>query len=163
MRGSTERVVYMDYAATTPVDPRVAEAMAECLTLDGTFANPSSTGHLPGITARRRVEEAREQVAQLIGAQAAEIVWTSGATESNNLAILGAARFHRDRGNHVVTAKTEHKAALDFLAHPSCLGVVDPGLKAVDLLCDLVDSAQGAAELVDLDQIAADITDKTAG
>jgi cysteine desulfurase len=113
MRDSTERVVYMDYAATTPVDPRVAEAMAGCLTLDGTFGNASSSGHVPGVAARRRVEEAREQVAQLIGAEPAEIVWTSGATESNNLAILGAARFHRDRGRHVVTAKTEHKAVLD--------------------------------------------------
>jgi cysteine desulfurase len=113
MRDSTERVVYMDYAATTPVDPRVAEAMAGCLTLDGTFGNASSSGHVPGVAARRRVEEAREQVAQLIGAEPAEIVWTSGATESNNLAILGAARFHSDRGRHVVTAKTEHKAVLD--------------------------------------------------
>jgi cysteine desulfurase len=113
MRDSTERVVYMDYAATTPVDPRVAEAMAGCLTLDGTFGNASSSGHVPGVAARRRVEEAREQVAQLIGAEPAEIVWTSGATESNNLAILGAARFHSDRGRHVITAKTEHKAVLD--------------------------------------------------
>jgi cysteine desulfurase len=103
----------MDYAATTPVDPRVAEAMTECLTLDGIFGNASSTGHTPGIVARRRVEEAREQVARLIGAEPTEIVWTSGATESNNLAILGAARFYRDRGAHVVTAKTEHKAVLD--------------------------------------------------
>src|SRR4029453_8201949 len=113
MRDSTERVVYMDYAATTPVDPRVAEAMAGCLTLDGTFGNSSSSGHVPGVAARRRVEEGREQVAQVIGAEPAEIVWTSGATESNNLAILGAARFHSDRGRHVVTAKTEHKAVLD--------------------------------------------------
>jgi len=103
----------MDYAATTPVDPRVAEAMAGCLTLDGTFGNASSSGHVPGVAARRRVEEAREQVAQLLGAKPAEIVWTSGATESNNLAILGAARFHSDRGRHVITAKTEHKAVLD--------------------------------------------------
>ena len=108
-----ERIVYMDYAATTPVDPRVAAAMAECLTLDGSFGNASSTGHRPGAAARRRVEEAREQVAQLIGAEPASIVWTSGATESNNLAILGAARYHRDRGTHVITAKTEHKAVLD--------------------------------------------------
>ncbi len=108
-----ERIVYMDYAATTPVDPRVAAALAECLTLDGSFGNASSTGHSAGLAARRRVEEAREQVAQLIGAEPASIVWTSGATESDNLAILGAARFLRDRGTHVVTAKTEHKAVLD--------------------------------------------------
>ncbi len=108
-----ERIVYMDYAATTPVDPRVAAAMAECLTLEGSFGNASSTGHRPGAAARRRVEEARGQVAQLVGAEPASIVWTSGATESNNLAILGAARYHRDRGTHVITAKTEHKAVLD--------------------------------------------------
>jgi cysteine desulfurase len=108
-----ERIVYMDYAATTPVDPRVAAALAECLTLDGSFGNASSTGHSAGLAARRRVEEAREQVAQLIGAEPASIVWTSGATESDNLAILGAARFLRDRGTHVITAKTEHKAVLD--------------------------------------------------
>jgi cysteine desulfurase len=113
MSDTAERAVYMDYAATTPVDPRVAAAMAECLTLDGSFGNASSTGHRPGAAARRRVEEAREQAAQLIGAEPAGIVWTSGATESNNLAILGAARFLRDRGTHVITAKTEHKAVLD--------------------------------------------------
>jgi cysteine desulfurase len=107
-----ERIVYMDYAATTPVDPRVAAAMAECLTLEGSFGNASSR-HRPGAAARRLVEEARGQVAQLIGAEPASIVWTSGATESNNLAILGAARYHRDRGTHVITAKTEHKAVLD--------------------------------------------------
>ena len=89
------------------------QRMAECLTLDGSFGNASSTGHSAGLAARRRVEEAREQVAQLIGAEPASIVWTSGATESNNLAILGAARFLRDRGTHVITAKTEHKAVLD--------------------------------------------------
>jgi cysteine desulfurase len=108
-----ERIVYMDYAATTPVDPRVAAALAQCLTLDGSFGNASSTGHSAGLAARRRVEEAREQVAQLIGAEPASIVWTSGATESDNLAILGSARFLRDRGTHVITAKTEHKAVLD--------------------------------------------------
>ena len=113
MADQSQRVVYMDYAATTPADPRVAAAMAECLTLDGCFGNPSSTGHSIGAHARRRVEEARAQVAQLIGAEVAEITWTSGATESNNLAILGAARYRRDRGAHVITAKTEHKAVLD--------------------------------------------------
>ncbi len=113
MPDMAERIVYMDYAATTPVDPRVAAAMAECLTLDGIFGNASSTGHRAGAAARQRVEEARGQVAQLIGAEPASIVWTSGATESNNLAILGAARFLRDRGTHVITAKTEHKAVLD--------------------------------------------------
>ncbi|HZF25871.1 MAG TPA: IscS subfamily cysteine desulfurase [Steroidobacteraceae bacterium] len=113
MRDSAQRPVYMDYAATTPVDARVAAAMAECLVLEGSFGNASSTGHSFGAEARRRVESARAEVAQLIGAEPAEIVWTSGATESNNLAILGAARFRRDRGLHVITSKTEHKAVLD--------------------------------------------------
>ena len=106
-------VVYMDYAATTPVDPRVAEQMMQCLTADGCFANPSSTGHAPGNAARARVERARAQVAALIGAEPQAIVWTSGATESNNLALLGVARAQRDRGRHLVTARTEHKAVLD--------------------------------------------------
>ncbi|HZF17794.1 MAG TPA: IscS subfamily cysteine desulfurase [Steroidobacteraceae bacterium] len=105
--------VYMDNAATTPVDPRVAAAMAECLTADGCFANPSSTGHAPGNAARARVEKARGQVAKLIGAEPAAIVWTSGATESDNLAIFGVARAQRERGKHLVTARTEHKAVLD--------------------------------------------------
>jgi len=103
----------MDNAATTPVDPRVAAAMAECLTADGCFANPSSTGHAPGNAARARVEKARGQVAKLIGAEPAAIVWTSGATESDNLAIFGVARAQRERGKHLVTARTEHKAVLD--------------------------------------------------
>lgn len=105
--------VYMDNAATTPVDPLVAAAMAECLTADGCFANPSSTGHAPGNAARARVEKARAQVARLVGAEPAAIVWTSGATESDNLAIFGVARAQRERGKHIVTARTEHKAVLD--------------------------------------------------
>lgn len=113
MRDPTLQPIYMDYAATTPVDPRVAAAMAECLALDGVFGNPSSTGHSFGIEARRKVEGARGQVARLIGAEPEEIIFTSGATESNNLAILGAARYRRDHGTHIITAKTEHKAVLD--------------------------------------------------
>jgi cysteine desulfurase len=103
----------MDNAATTPVDPRAAAAMAECLTADGCFANPSSTGHALGNAARARVEKARAQVAALIGAEPPAIVWTSGATESNNLALFGVARAQRDRGRHIVTSRTEHKAVLD--------------------------------------------------
>jgi len=103
----------MDNAATTPVDPRAAAALAECLTADGCFANPSSTGHAPGNAARARVEKARAQVAALIGAEPQAIVWTSGATESNNLALFGVARAQRDRGRHIVTSRTEHKAVLD--------------------------------------------------
>jgi cysteine desulfurase len=112
MSAREESAVYMDYAATTPVDPRVAAAMAECLTLEGCFGNPSS-GHSFGSAARARVEQARAQVATLLHCEPAAIVWTSGATESDNLAILGAARFNADRGRHVVTARTEHKAVLD--------------------------------------------------
>jgi cysteine desulfurase len=103
----------MDNAATTPVDPRVAAVMAECLTADGCFANPSSTSHAPGNAARARVEKARAQVAALVGCEPTAIVWTSGATESNNLALLGVARAQHDRGRHLVTARTEHKSVLD--------------------------------------------------
>lgn len=107
--------IYLDYAATTPVDPRVAERMIECLLPTGAHGNPSSAGHEFGRRARTLVEKARVQVAAAIGARSENIVWTSGATESDNLAILGAARFHADRGRHVVSAKTEHKAVLDAL------------------------------------------------
>jgi cysteine desulfurase len=105
--------VYFDYAATTPVDERVVRCMVECLGRDGCFANPASSSHAPGREARGRVEAARREVAALLGAGPTEIIWTSGATESNNLAIKGAARFHADRGRHIVTSRTEHKAVLD--------------------------------------------------
>ncbi len=105
--------VYLDYAATTPVDPRVAAAMAECLTLEGAFGNPASTTHGFGLAAAARVGEARAQVAALIGAEPREIIFTSGATEANNLVLLGVARANADRGRHIVTARTEHKAVLD--------------------------------------------------
>src|SRR5207237_264336 len=103
---------YLDYAATTPVDPAVAAAMSGCLTAGGDFANPSST-HAPGMRAAARIEAARAQVAALIGAAPDEIVFTSGATESDNLGVLGVARANADRGRHVVSARTEHKAVLD--------------------------------------------------
>ena len=105
--------IYFDYAATTPVDERVVQCMVECLGRSGCFANPASSSHAPGREARGRVELARRQVAAALGAQPTEIIWTSGATESNNLAIKGAARFHADRGRHIVTSRTEHKAVLD--------------------------------------------------
>lgn len=105
--------VYLDHAATTPVDDRVAQRMAGCLTGEGVFANPSSVTHAPGRAAAAAVESAREQVAAAIGAQPAEIVFTSGATEADNLAIKGCAAFQRDRGRHIVTAATEHRAVLD--------------------------------------------------
>jgi cysteine desulfurase len=104
--------VYLDYAATTPVDPAVAAAMSECLSREGDFGNPSSA-HRYGIEAAARIERARAQVATLVGARSEEIVFTSGATESNNLAILGCARANADRGRHVVSARTEHRSVLD--------------------------------------------------
>ena len=107
--------IYLDYAATTPVDPRVAECMIECLLPTGAHGNPSSAGHEFGRRARALVEKARAQVAAAIGTRPECIVWTSGATESDNLAVLGAARFHADRGRHIVSARTEHKAVLDAL------------------------------------------------
>ena len=105
--------VYLDYSATTPVDPRVAQKMMECLTLEGNFGNPASRSHAYGWHAEEAVEEARAQVAALVNADPREIVWTSGATESDNLAIKGAAHFYQKRGKHIVTCKTEHKAVLD--------------------------------------------------
>ncbi len=130
--------VYLDHAATTPVDPAVAQAMSRCLTADGTFANPSSS-HAPGRAAAELVERARAQVAALIGAQPQEIVFTSGATESNNLALLGVARANADRGRHVVTSRIEHKSVLDpcrrlakegfeiSYVPPDARGSIDPG------------------------------------
>ncbi len=103
--------IYMDYGATNPVDPRVAQAMIPWLTEH--FGNPASRSHAWGWEAEAAVEQAREDVAALIGADPREIVWTSGATESNNLAIKGAAQFYRARGKHIITVKTEHKAVLD--------------------------------------------------
>ncbi|MGD9661000.1 MAG: IscS subfamily cysteine desulfurase [Porticoccaceae bacterium] len=105
--------IYLDYAATTPVDTRVAEKMMGYLTMDGVFGNPASRSHSYGWRAESAVEEARRQVADLIGADAREIVWTSGATESDNLAIKGCARANRDKGKHIVTSSIEHKAVLD--------------------------------------------------
>ncbi len=106
-------VVYLDNAATTPIDPRVVAAMLECCGPDGDFANPSAVGHAPGRRARARVEQARAEVAQVVGAVPEQIVWTSGATEADNLALFGAARFQRPRGRHLVTSRTEHPAVLD--------------------------------------------------
>ncbi|HWP94510.1 MAG TPA: IscS subfamily cysteine desulfurase [Gammaproteobacteria bacterium] len=112
MSTEARRAVYLDYAATAPVDPRVVEVMLRHLGPDTTFANPASK-HAPGRAARAAVERAREEVAALVNCTPREIIWTSGATESDNLAIKGAARFHAERGRHVVTSKIEHKAVLD--------------------------------------------------
>ena len=105
--------IYLDYSATTPVDPRVAEKMAQCLTLDGNFGNPASRSHVFGWKAEEAVEHARAQVAALINADTREIVWTSGATESNNLALKGVAHFYQSKGKHIITSSIQHKAVLD--------------------------------------------------
>ena len=105
--------IYFDYSATCPVDPRVAEKMVQCLTMDGTFGNPASRSHRYGWQAEEAVDAAREYIAELVNADPREIVFTSGATESDNLAIKGAAHFYHKKGKHVITCKTEHKAVLD--------------------------------------------------
>lgn len=105
--------IYLDYSSTTPVDPRVAKKMAECLEMEGNFGNPASRSHRFGWVAEEAVDIARNQIADLVNADPREIVFTSGATESNNLAIKGAAHFYHKRGKHVITLKTEHKAVLD--------------------------------------------------
>lgn len=105
--------IYLDYAATTPVDPRVAEKMVQYMGVDGIYGNPASRSHKFGWEAEEAVDVARQQVAELINADPREIVWTSGATESDNLAIKGAAHFYGKKGKHIITVKTEHKAVLD--------------------------------------------------
>jgi cysteine desulfurase len=108
-----KRPIYLDYSATTPVDPRVAQKMVECLTQEGNFGNPASRSHFYGWQAEEAIETARRQVADLVNADPREIVWSSGATESDNLAIKGAAHFYKTKGRHILTSKIEHKAVLD--------------------------------------------------
>ena len=120
--------IYLDYLATTPVDPRVVEKMLQCLSMDGIFGNAASRSHIYGWKAEEAVEQARRQVADLIGADPREIVWTSGATESDNLAIKGVAQYHRERGRHLVTSRIEHKAVLD-----SCRYLEDEGFEVTYL------------------------------
>ncbi len=141
--------IYLDYAATTPVDVRVAARIAECLTSEGVFGNPASL-HGFGRAARARIEQAGEAVAALIGTEPADLVWTSGATESNNLAILGVARGARERGRHIVTSRIEHKAVLDpcrqlqregfqiSYVDPDRDGLIDPAAVAAALRADTV-------------------------
>ena len=131
--------IYLDYSATTPVDPRVAAKMIPYLTEK--FGNPASRSHSFGWEAEEAVETAREQVAALVGADAKEIVWTSGATESNNLAIKGAAHFYAGKGKHLITLKTEHKAVLDTMRELERVGfevtyldVLESGLVTVDMV-----------------------------
>jgi len=141
--------IYLDYSATTPVDPRVAEKMCACLTPSGAFGNPASRSHHFGWEAEKLVDEARNNVAALINSDAKEIVWTSGATESNNLAIKGAAHFYKQKGNHIITLKTEHKAVLD-----TCRQLEREGFEVTYL--DVMPNG-----LVDLAVFEAAITDKT--
>jgi len=142
--------VYLDYAATTPVAPLVAVRMAECLGREGVFGNPGSSSHAYGEAALERVEEARAQVAATVGAEPAEVIWTSGATEANNLAIFGVAQYNTGVGRHIVTVRTEHKAVLDpcrelerrgwrvtYLT-PDRSGVLDPAQVAAALRPDTV-------------------------
>ena len=105
--------IYLDYASTTPVDKRVIVKMQDCLSMDGNFGNPASRSHAFGWKAEESTEQARQHVADLVNCDPREIVWTSGATESDNLAIKGSARFNKSKGNHIITSKIEHKAVLD--------------------------------------------------
>ena len=160
--------LYLDYAATTPLDPRVAERMTACLTQDGLFANPASS-HEPGRKARAAVEEARAQVAALVNAAAEEIVFTSGATEADNLAIKGLARFERPRGRHIISSRIEHKAVLDSCKQlekegfelswlkPDSQGLIQPEAVQAALRPDtvLVSIMQANNELGTLNDIAA--------
>ena len=141
--------IYFDYSATTPVDKRVAKAMCDCLTLEGNFGNPASRSHPFGWSADKAVEQARKDVAALINANPKEIVWTSGATESDNLAIKGVAHFYHKKGKHIITSRTEHKAVLD-----TCRQLEREGYEVTYL-----DPETNG--LIDLDKLKAAIRDDT--
>jgi cysteine desulfurase len=140
--------IYLDYSATTPVDPRVAQKMSDCLLTDGNFGNPASRSHLYGWLAEEAVEEARTQVAKLLNCDPLEIVWTSGATESDNLAIKGVAEALGGSRRHIVTSVIEHKAVLDTCAYletkgfevtylqPDKSGIIDPAQVSATLQAD---------------------------
>lgn len=143
--------IYFDYAATTPVLPEVAERMMACLTFEGNFGNPASRSHSYGWKAEEAVETAREQVADLIKADPREIVWTSGATESNNLALIGVAQFYKNKGKHIITSKIEHKAVLDtcryletegfeitYIEPQAKTGLITPEMLAAELRPDTI-------------------------
>ncbi|MFM1871012.1 MAG: hypothetical protein RL398_434 [Planctomycetota bacterium] len=139
--------IYLDYSATTPCDPRVVQRMLPYFT--DSFGNAASRSHAFGWTAEAAVEEARSQVAQLIGAHPKEILWTSGSTEANNLAIKGVAQMYKEKGNHLITAITEHKAVLDPMKYLETQGFEVTWLKV---------DGQGH---IDLDELRAAITDRT--
>jgi cysteine desulfurase len=142
------KAIYLDYSATTPVDPRVAQKMSDCLLTDGNFGNPASRSHIYGWLAEEAVEEARTQVAKLLNCDPREIVWTSGATESDNLAIKGVAEAQGASRRHIVTSVIEHKAVLDTCAYletkgfdvtylvPGSSGIVEPAQVAAALRPD---------------------------
>ncbi len=145
-----QKAIYLDYAATTPVDPRVIDAMIGFLGTDGVFGNPSSRSHHFGWEAEKAVENARQDLAELISAEPDEIIWTSGATESDNLAIKGVAHAYADRGQHIVTSAIEHKAVLDSCRYledhgfavtyvrPNSDGIVEPEQVEAALRSDTV-------------------------
>jgi len=141
--------IYLDYSATTPADPRVVEKMVECLSLEGNFGNPASRSHSFGWDAEAVIDQARKDVAALINADSREIVWTSGATESDNLAIKGAAHFYQKKGKHIITCKTEHKAVLD-----TCRQLEREGFEVTYL--DPLDTG-----LIDLEQLEAAMREDT--
>ncbi len=141
--------IYLDYAATTPVDPRVADKMMACLTNEGVFGNPASRSHSFGWQADEAVSLARQQVADLVNVDPKSIVWTSGATESDNLALKGVAHFYQKKGKHIVTAKTEHKAILD-----TCRQLEREGFEVTYLDPE-------ASGLIDLDKLSAALRDDT--
>jgi len=140
--------IYLDYSSTSPCDPRVAAKMAECLTLEANFGNPASRSHKFGWKAEEAVENARKQVADLLNCDPREIVWTSGATESDNLAIKGVAHFYIKKGKHIITSKIEHKAVLDSCRKleregfevtyldPDSTGIVSPEMVAAAIRPD---------------------------
>ena len=141
--------IYLDYSATTPIDKRVADKMAQYLTIEGDFGNPASRSHEFGWTAEKAVDQARQDVADLVNCDPREIVWTSGATEADNLAIKGAAHFYKKKGNHIITVKTEHKAVLD-----TCRQLEREGFEVT-----YMDPEENG--LIDLDKLKATITDQT--
>ena len=141
--------IYLDYASTTPVDPRVLEVMKDHLSLEGNFGNPASRSHSFGWKAEEAVEDARSKVANLVNCDTREIIWTSGATEADNLAIKGVARFYKSKGNHIITSKVEHKAVLD-----SCRQLEREGFEVTYLDPD-------KNGLISSDLVENSITDKT--